>query len=658
MNYSVELWDSYNKVENNLLFHLRGLKDFIYMIKELTKSMKVFSEGLKKVYDMNLRITTNESLSMGIEYFRNILLNQHNFLEKYILDINTRIINPLNILQETILKKLNHNYKETINSERNYESYIAQVEFTLNKFHSRAKQVEQSMLELEKNKANKDIDKKDIEKLEKEVKSSIGFAKDSEKMYLSYVKYTNRIQDEFIETKKKNLNEIQSLEIELGEKIKNSLNTYYILKTTYLKNLKLETEKKIKLLEEIDINSDIDAYIKKNRTDTIPPFRFEYVPYICNIDKQNINNNDEISKKINIKVKEELKKLFPEEKDISLLRTKTDKEIQNFIDSLLNGENEKLINTNEENLKIVSNKTLRRLSLNYLNKLRNFMHITLNDISYRILGDLLKECLNHSYKEKDFISIKLIMIISTNLFKINRISNKPRIFLHNYLIKNNIWKDFYFWQNLIKYDIIEEMHNQKKYNLFSNENDVLKNIRIKDIVKSQLNTNLYNMISFEVNYPLMSKIINYFSNFYKLQKYAIDSLNNIINNYKSQRIELKEKKRLNSSFDLSLRNKNTCNGNKNIFNETDLKNKKNKYNIEPVKQDDQNMNDYFVEMDKEINKKKVNIFNDKNFNNIIIMESKNKNENNVTNEDDDENNDEIKNNDDDFEDENEIINNN
>ena len=43
-------------------------------------------------------------------------------------------------------------------------------------------------------------------------------------MYLSYIKYTNRIQDDFIEIKKKNFNEIQNLEIELGEKIKDSLN--------------------------------------------------------------------------------------------------------------------------------------------------------------------------------------------------------------------------------------------------------------------------------------------------------------------------------------------------------------------------------------------------------------------------------------------------
>ena len=634
MNYSVELWDSYNKVENNLLFHLRGLKDFIYMIKELNKSMKIFSDNLKKVYDMNLSITTNESLSIGIENFHNFIFTQFNILDKYISTINTEIINPLNTLQEIILKKLNSNYKETISTEKNYESYITQIDFTRNKFHSRAKQVEFKLLELEMFKNNKDNDedinddfrRNEIDKMEEEVNNLISFAKDSEKIYLSYIKYTNRIQEDFIETKKKNLNEIQSLEIQLGEKIKNCLNKYYILQSNYCKNLNFETEKKIKLLEDVDINNDISIYIKNNRTNEIPPFKFDYVPYICKLDKQN-NNNDEAIKDINLKVKEKITQLFPEEKDISALKTKTDKEIENFIDSILNGEKENVINANEENLKIISNKNLRRLFLKQLNKLRNNTHIILNDISYKIIGNLLKECIAHSYKDKDYISIKLIMVISTNLFKINKISNRPRIFLHNFLINNQIWKDYYFWDSLIKYDIIEEMHNQKKYNLFLEENDVLKNLRIKDIVKSQLNTNIYNMITLEVNTSLMNKIINYFSNYYKLQKNVIESLNKIINNYKSKRIELKEKKKLNNSFD-SLMNQSTNNNTKNsskknVSLEKDSKSQKNNNIIEPVKQDEQKIHDYFTQIDKEI--KKNNIFKDGNFNNIIIKESQNKN---------------------------------
>ena len=639
MNYSVELWDSYNKVENNLLFHLRGLKDFIYMIKELNKSIKIFSDNLKHIYGMNLRITTNESLSIGIDNFRNNLFFHYNLLERYISSMNSEIITPLNNLQETILKKLNANYKETTNAEKNYESYITQVDFTRNKFHSRVKQVENKLIELEiirNNKDNKDtianILNKNEDELEEEIKNCILFAKDSEKIYLSYIKYTNRIQDEFIEIKKKNLNEIQSLEIELGEKIKKSLNKLYSLQTNYIKNLNIETEKKIKKLEEIDINNDILLYIKNNSTNEIPPFKFDYVPYICNLDKQSIN--DENLKKIYKKVKEEIKSKFPEEKDISLLKTKTDKEIETFIDSILRGENEKVINANEENLKIVSNKYLRRLFLKYLNKLRNYTHLILNDFSYKIIGNLLKEFLSYSYKEKDFESIKLIMILSMNLFKINKISNKPRIFLQNYLINNQLWRDINFWENLIKYDIIEEMHNQKKYNLYLEENDVLKNIRNKDITKNQLATHLNNMISFELNASLMNKVLNYFSNNYNLQKHALEYLNKIINNYKCKRIELKEKQNLNNSFDLSLMNKNTSissnNSKRNIFSlAREIKSPKTKNNnnityniIEPVKQDEQKINDCFEEIDKEIKKSNNNIFKEDDYDNIIIMESK------------------------------------
>ena len=639
MNYSVELWDSYNKVENNLLFHLRGLKDFIYMIKELNKSIKIFSDNLKHIYGMNLRITTNESLSIGIDNFRNNLFFHYNLLERYISSMNSEIITPLNNLQETILKKLNANYKETTNAEKNYESYITQVDFTRNKFHSRVKQVENKLIELEiirNNKDNKDtianILNKNEDELEEEIKNCILFAKDSEKIYLSYIKYTNRIQDEFIEIKKKNLNEIQSLEIELGEKIKKSLNKLYSLQTNYIKNLNIETEKKIKKLEEIDINNDILLYIKNNSTNEIPPFKFDYVPYICNLDKQSIN--DENLKKIYKKVKEEIKSKFPEEKDISLLKTKTDKEIETFIDSILRGENEKVINANEENLKIVSNKYLRRLFLKYLNKLRNYTHLILNDFSYKIIGNLLKEFLSYSYKEKDFESIKLIMVLSMNLFKINKISNKPRIFLQNYLINNQLWRDINFWENLIKYDIIEEMHNQKKYNLYLEENDVLKNVRIKDITKNQLATHLNNMISFELNASLMNKVLNYFSNNYNLQKHALEYLNKIINNYKCKRIELKEKQNLNNSFDLSLMNKNTSissnNSKRNIFSlAREIKSPKTKNNnnityniIEPVKQDEQKINDCFEEIDKEIKKSNNNIFKEDDYDNIIIMESK------------------------------------
>ena len=626
MNYSVELWDSYNKVENNLLFHLRGLKDFLYLIKEISKSFSSLLFNLKKLQEMNLNITTNESLSQGIDNFKQNLSCHCSSLEEFITKINSEIIIPLNTYQENTLKKLNNNYKETINSEKNYEAYLTQIDFTKNKFHSRVKVLEDKITEKENIKEKED--KKIMEKIETEIKENLGYAKESEKIYLSYVKYTNRIQEEYIETKKRNLNEIQNMEIELGKNIKSSLTKYYSYQNAYMKNLLKDTEEKEKNVDKINIIKDIDIFIKNNRTYVLPPYPLEYVPYT-------VNTKDE-------KVKNEIKKLFPDEKDISSLKTKVDKEIEKFLDSILEGEKEKVISANEKNMKIVSNKSYRRIFLNYLNKLRTNINLTLDDSSYKIIGNLLNECLNYSNKEKDFICIKLIIIISTNLYKLNKISNNPRVFLYEYIKNNSIWKDIKFWDNLIKYDINEEMHNQKKYYLYNEENDILQNIRIKDIIKGQVSNNLYNMNLLEVNSSLMFKIINYFSNYYELQSNTIDFLKNIVKNYQ---IDLNKNPKKVKIF---IRNKSKEISEKNNIKEEKKENKEivPKATINPVQKDEQLKNDNIKEIESEIKNKEENninkniyqndnavdnklqnknnnvIFNEGNFGNIIIKESK------------------------------------
>ena len=81
-------------------------------------------------------------------------------------------------------------------------------------------------------------------------------------------------------------------------------------------------------------------------------------------------------------------------------------------------------------------------------------------------------------------------------------------------------------------------------------------------------------------------------------------------------------------------NKNTSissnNSKRNIFSlAMEIKSPKTKNNnnityniIEPVKQDEQKINDCFEEIDKEIKKSNNNIFKEDDYDNIIIMESK------------------------------------
>ena len=601
-----------------MLFHLRGLKDFLYLIKEISKSFSSLLFNLKKLQQTNLNITTNESLSKGIDNFNQNLFNHCTYLEEFIIKINQEIIIPLNNFQENTLKKLNNNYKDTLDSEKNYEAYLMQIDFTKEKFHSRVKNLEEKIFE--KNKIKKEIEKDKeitIKKLDEEIKENLGFAKESEKIYLSYIKYTNRIQEEFIETRKKNLNEIQEMEIELGKNIKSCLKKYYSYQNNYLSKTLKDTEEKEKLLNEINILKDINIFINLNKTKDLPPYPLEYMGYTSQI-------KDE-------KIKLEINKLFPKEKDISSLKTKIDKEIEKFVDLIIQGEKEKVIDANEKNMKIISSKNYRRIFLSYLNKLRNNTNLTLNESNYKVIGNLLNEGLNYSYKEKDFFCIKLIIVISSNLYKLNRISNNPRVFLNQYIKNNSLFKDIKFWESIIKYDINEEMHNQKKYYLYSEENDILYNIRIKDIIKAQIASDLYNMNLFEVHSGLMVNIINNFSQYYELQSSIVDYLNNIVKNYQ---VKLNENT---NKIKISLNNNN------NLIEESDKKKEiKEKINVFPVQKDEKILNDDLKEIKKEEkieikniykndnvinNNKNINnnsniIYNEGNFGNIFIKESK------------------------------------
>ena len=416
------------------------------------------------------------------------------------------------------------------------------------------------------------------------------------------------------------------MEIDLGKNIKTSLIKFFTYENNFLKNMIEDIEQKEKLMDKINVVKDIDIYIKKNATNDLPPYPIEYVPYTTLVKNE--------------KIKNEIKKYFPDEKDISSLKTKVDKEIEKFLHSILEGEDEKVISANEKNMKIVSNKTYRRIFINYLNILRTNTNITLDDSSFRIMGNLLNECLNNAYKEKDFVCIKLIIIITTNLFKLNKISNNPRVFLHEYIKNNSVWKDIKFWENLIKFDINEEMHNQKKYYLYSEENDILKNIRIKEIIKKQVSSNLYNMNIFDINSSLMFKIINYFSNYYELQSSAVEFLNNIVKNYQ---IDINQKS---NKIKISIKNLSHQNSKNNIFAQEKKEIKENQEKIEtkeiqtkttvtPVIKDEKILNVIYKEIEPtKINTKiETNKENEKNMeiNNINIYKNENDKNININN---------------------------
>ena len=105
MSYSVDLWDSYNKVEHQFESHIKGLKTFIYILSEYYSSQTSLANDLKRLseYITNNPITSFQSLSEGISSFQTDLLNQYDYLNEFLNNMKIEILEPLKLLKESFM---------------------------------------------------------------------------------------------------------------------------------------------------------------------------------------------------------------------------------------------------------------------------------------------------------------------------------------------------------------------------------------------------------------------------------------------------------------------------------------------------------------------------------------------------------------------------
>ena len=295
MSYSVDLWNSYNKAEKRLELNFKGLKEFIKLISEYHSTLLSYSINLKKIYDIECT-SENESLQIGINGFKSDILNQIKSLNEFLSSIKEDIIIPLSLLRDKFLDKIKKNLEETSKMEKGYRNYVLGVEAVKKNFYSSVKEIENYKINYELTKRqnmeeNNFQDYNVIESNEIKITTAFKAAKEKEKKYINYLNNTNIMQEEYIEIKKKNLNQFQKIEEDMGINIKDSLRKYVIFKISYLRNLQYDLDKKTKLIENINIRKDILDYIIKNSTNAIPPEKYKYSEYKFNFGKNYINYN-------------------------------------------------------------------------------------------------------------------------------------------------------------------------------------------------------------------------------------------------------------------------------------------------------------------------------------------------------------------------------
>ena len=155
MSYSVDLWNSFDKVGNLLLTNLKGARNLIDIFNTLYTSIQNFSDNIKDLYyNYDYDISSHKSLDEAILYFKEDFLNINNYLIDFTIGIKNEIIKPLGNMQSILLNRY-LSYKDGINQlEEDYKENVKELENNKSAFYKSVRDVEDYKINFEFKKQN------------------------------------------------------------------------------------------------------------------------------------------------------------------------------------------------------------------------------------------------------------------------------------------------------------------------------------------------------------------------------------------------------------------------------------------------------------------------------------------------------------------------
>ena len=300
--------------------------------------------------------------------------------------------------------------------------------------------------------------------------------------------------------------------------------------------MEYDIKKKSSIFEGININKDINKFINNNKTGITMLYKYKYIPYISQFEKINENDKKIYSENIINNVKLFISNIFSKERPSETYHN------SDYNKNEIIAEEIKEVTKQIFNKEILSNKTkeninklflLKKTRRQLLKEINNNDLSKLNESSFDNISYLLKEVLKILQIEKDYESVNSILNFITNFCQIGEDKEKRKLFIQNNLIEQKIFASYEFWKELIKYNIVEEMFNQKSSNLFSNkkEDEEKYSLKIKEIALFKINIYLNYMIDFKCKYNFMKQLIEEFKDYYELKDDDIEKFISKINEY-------------------------------------------------------------------------------------------------------------------------------
>lgn len=297
------------------------------------------AKGIKRTYDYNFMITNEGTLASGLLFFKQDLLKQYNHTMDYVNSLKEGIIDPMKSFLENQVTNGRKYHIEIKELERDFKYVCDNLEKSKLRYHSYAKVAEDAKLQSEVARSNPNLSNDQKNKFANKVQLSLKDAKEAERVYIDNISTANNFRNKYTEGSKKILDEFQVMEEKYIEFTRECIRKYFEYHFILIKNLSSDYERKIKSIETINTQADIKDFIEKNATNLPPPYKFEFIPYTCDVQTKSYEQTPYPIEIINNVKKFIAKTFFSElpEAEPDPQEARTNSEIQSIINSAWEG---------------------------------------------------------------------------------------------------------------------------------------------------------------------------------------------------------------------------------------------------------------------------------------------------------------------------------
>ena len=540
--YETNLWGKIDYLHERYQREHTHISNFLDMITRFQNACSDFSKSITSILSKNyiLSESNTSTIYKSMEnFYKTLLIHAESFKETF-ESIKINSIPVLKSISDSFQKE-----KEMYNSYSKCHTIYINNKNNLKKiqkeFSTKAKECENKVYEAKKASMFPTLPNDQIAKLEQQASESLANTAIFEDKYIQLLNETNKSRENEINLQKKLQSYYHNIDIDYYGKEK-MMTGFFIscLKRMYnvINNEIIDLNEAYK---NINIEKDINEFIKINKVNNKPDDIIKFVPYkpaseisdesILNANITPNKNKDSKNLEVSLEVIMIFKKLF------KFIRTDLDMEKERKKSKLRNlslkifwpGENNFLDPKEKKELfNLFNEKNFVSYFLTILSRQRTkgFKR------SEKLMNDLKEifiKILEKAEEEKNYdVSINCV-ILSQTFFSETKGKNGEVV--KNYIldgIKDNKWlSSFEFWKGVINNTIEREIKKNEEIN--KDKSEIEKKNNNKNIAFSQIFSHTNNMIEFNINKNEINGFIENLCKKYELEPDMVNSINNNIN---------------------------------------------------------------------------------------------------------------------------------